>query len=132
MRKRRFYNRYSSVVNSESGATRSGRHSFVAFKRLIGSAPLSRFRQVTHLPSLRLSSVFASPKRITRVSSQSGVHSYEIQKRLNILNSLTEQPIDTTKICKERKERREVLFAKNKQGGNHKKPTYTYKSLVRC
>lgn len=40
--------------------------------------------------------------------------------------------LDIAKICADRKARREVLFAKGKQGGNHKPPTYTFKSLVRC
>lgn len=39
---------------------------------------------------------------------------------------------EKAKICKDRKERREVLSALKKLGGNHKKPTYTIKSLVRC
>lgn len=36
------------------------------------------------------------------------------------------------KVCKDRQVRREVLFAKGKQGGNHKPPTYTTDSLIRC
>lgn len=40
--------------------------------------------------------------------------------------------LDVAKICADRKARREVLFAKGKQGGNHKPATYTFKSLVRC
>lgn len=35
-------------------------------------------------------------------------------------------------VCRRRKERRSVLFAKGKVGGNHKPPTYTLESLVRC
>lgn len=35
-------------------------------------------------------------------------------------------------VCKERKERREVIFAKNKQGGSHKPAKYTIDSYVRC
>lgn len=37
-----------------------------------------------------------------------------------------------SEICKSRKERREVLFAKGRQGGNHRPPTYTLYSFVRC
>lgn len=37
-----------------------------------------------------------------------------------------------SEICKGRKERREVLFAKGRQGGNHRPPTYTIYSFVRC
>lgn len=40
--------------------------------------------------------------------------------------------VDWRKICKERKERKQVLHALGKVGGNHKPPTYTFKSLVRC
>lgn len=40
--------------------------------------------------------------------------------------------VSVAKICKERKMRREVLFAKGKQGGNHKPPVFTWKSYVRC
>lgn len=69
-------------------------------------------------------------------------------KRLNLMESVrtgatrvtaprkiplfTPIDLDPAKICADRKARREVLFAKNKQGGNHKKPTYSFKSLVRC
>lgn len=37
-----------------------------------------------------------------------------------------------SEICKGRKERREVLFAQGKQGGNHRPPTYSIYSFVRC
>lgn len=35
-------------------------------------------------------------------------------------------------VCHKRKERRQVLFALGKTGGNHKPPKYTKESLVRC
>lgn len=35
-------------------------------------------------------------------------------------------------ICHKRHERRQVLFALGKTGGNHKPPKYTKESLVRC
>lgn len=74
-----------------------------------GSVPLTRFRQVTHSP------------KTGRVSSQGG-------PRLGV--KFTES--DMEKICKDRKERREVMFAKGVSGGPHRPPTYTFKSLVRC
>lgn len=40
--------------------------------------------------------------------------------------------IDKAKVCKARKVRRQVLFAKGKQGGNHKPPTRNLTSYVRC
>lgn len=101
---------------------------------------LSRFRQLTHLPSLRGLRRFLKVK--ARVSSRSGALSSTPLKRLKRLNSLAPESVerlrqsmpllDITKICKERKARREVIFAKKKQGGNHKPPKYTLKSLVRC
>lgn len=35
-------------------------------------------------------------------------------------------------ICSARKLRRAVIFANKKQGGNHKPPTFTTLSLIRC
>ena len=101
-----------------------------------GSVPLTRFRQVTHFP------------KIGRASSQSGPHFSRIwhtkllHQNLKYLDpkgvdrirqalpSLTKA--DMEKICKDRKERREVMFAKGISGGPHRPPTYNFKSLVRC
>ena len=80
-----------------------------------GSVPLTRFRQVTHSP------------KIGRVSSQSGPHFSRIWH-----TKLLHQNLDMEKICKDRKERREVMFAKGVSGGPHRPPTYSLKSLVRC
>lgn len=100
-----------------------------------GSVPLTRFRQLTHSP------------KIGRVSSQSGPHFSRIWPKIfhqnlkyldakgvdrirQTLPSLTRSDIE--KICKDRKERREVMFAKGVSGGPHRPPTYNFKSLVRC
>lgn len=99
------------------------------------SVPLTRFRQVTRLP------------KIGRDSSQSGPHfsrvwHTKLHQNLKYLDakgvdrirqtlpSLTQA--DMEKICKERKLRREVMFAKGVSGGPHRSPTYNFKSLVRC
>lgn len=39
---------------------------------------------------------------------------------------------DTVAICVRRKVRREVLFAKNKSGGRHRRPRRNYWSSVKC
>lgn len=101
-----------------------------------GSVPLTRFRQVTHSP------------KIGRVSSQSGPHFSSIwhtkifHQNLKYLDPKgvdrirkalpTLSKSDIEKICKDRKERREVMFAKGVSGGPHRPPTYNFKSLVRC
>lgn len=102
----------------------------------VGSVPLTRFRQVTHSP------------KIGRVSSQGGPHlgvkkhpflnlnnlkymdAKGVDRLRQTLPTITEA--DMEKICKDRKERREVMFAKGVSGGPHRPPTYTFKSLVRC
>lgn len=100
-----------------------------------GSVHLTRFRQVTHLP------------KTGRVSSQSGprfsrmwhtnlhqnlkyLDAKGVDRIRQTLPSLTRS--DMEKICKERKERRQVMFAKGVSGGPHRPPTYNFKSLVRC
>ncbi len=100
-----------------------------------GSVPLTRFRQLTHSP------------KIGRDSSQSGPHfsrvwhtklhqnlkyldAKGVERIRQSLPSLTQS--DMEKICKERKARREVMFAKGVSGGPHRPPTYNFKSLVRC
>lgn len=100
-----------------------------------GSVPLTRFRQVTH------------SHKIGRDSSQSGPHfsrmwhtnlhqnlkyldAKGVERIRQSLPSLTQA--DMEKICKERKARREVMFAKGVSGGPHRPPTYNFKSLVRC
>lgn len=119
MRKRGSFRRYSSVTNSVSGVPTALSRARALLRQQLGSAALSRFRQLTHQPTRGLLSF----PRKARDSSQSGALS------LKNLQARIQTPLD---ICRQRKQRREVLFAKGKQGGNHKPPTYTFKSLVRC
>ena len=107
----------------------------VAHSRTSETPSLSRLRQLTHSP------------QIGRVSSQSGPHLGVKYPPINLshlkyldpkgverlrqsLPSLTES--DMEKICKDRKQRREVMFAKGVSGRPHRPPTYSFKSLVRC
>lgn len=101
----------------------------------VGSVPLTRFRQLTH------------SHKIGRDSSQSGPHfsrvwHTKLHQNLKYLDAKGVERIrqslptftraDIEKICKERKARREVMFAKGVSGGHHRPPTYNFKSLVRC
>lgn len=122
----------SALRNSQRGVLRSFVLSRIANS---GSVPLTRFRQLTHSP------------KIGRDSSQSGPHfsrvwhtklhqnlkyldAKGVERIRQSLPSLTQA--DMQKICKERKARREVMFAKGVSGGPHRPPTYNFKSLVRC
>lgn len=123
----------SAISRSVSRAMPSAlRNSFSIGLR---SVPLTRFRQVTHSP------------KTGRVSSQSGprfsrmwhtnlhqnlkyLDAKGVERLRQSLPSLTRS--DMEKICKERKERRQVMFAKGVSGGPHRPPTYNFKSLVRC
>ena len=117
MRKRR----YSSAANSVSGATRSGRHSFVLAPALkpIGSAPLSRFRKVTHQPATRYFEHIPLAQFRTRSSIMGSQIVNKLLPRLDM-------------ICKDRRERRRVLFSIGKNGAIIKPRVFTLKSLVRC
>lgn len=107
----------------------------VAHSRTSETPSLSRLRQLTHSP------------KIGRVSSQSGPHfgkvklpnihstlrymdAKGVERLRQSLPALTEA--DMQKICKDRKVRRAVMFAKGVSGGPHRPPTYTFESLVRC
>lgn len=108
----------------------------VAHSRTSETPPLSRLRQLTHSP------------KIGRVSSQSGPHfgvkmqlppihstlrymdAKGVERLRQSLPALTD--FDMQKICKDRKVRRAVMFAKGVSGGPHRPPTYTFESLVRC
>lgn len=100
----------------------SQRRSFVQFVPFSignrGSVHLTRFRQLTQVPTARLSTPLRDLKR--GVNATRSVIGFQISDFVK------------SKICQARKERREVLFASNKNGGNHKPPKYTVKSLVRC
>ena len=134
----------SAISRSYSGAMvkplrNSQSRSFVQFVPFSignrGSVPLTRFRQLTH------------SHKIGRDSSQSGSHfsrvwHNKLHQNLKYLDAKgverlrqslpTLTKADMEKICKERKERREVMFAKGVSGGHHRPPTYNFKSLVRC
>lgn len=83
-----------------------------------GSVNLTRFRQVTHSPSVRLSTPLRDLKRA--IKDTRSIIGFQVSD------------FEKSKICQTRKERREVLFASKKNGGNHKPPKHTIKSLVRC
>lgn len=130
MRKKRF---------SESGSLAIRNHRRIA--PLTEGSLLSPFRQLTHTRQTR---VFL-PKT-GRVSSHSGPRFFSITPKIyqdlrfldakgvdrirQTLPTLTREQMQ--KICRDRKTRREVIFAKGASGGNHRPPTYNFKSLVRC
>lgn len=103
-----------------------------------GHNPLTYVRYLT---GSRLSA-FSSNYKTARVSSQSGARFWNksstpleylgVRSVERVQASLKRDVDRQTRICKQRKERREVLFAKGKVGGRHKSPTYTIDSLVRC
>lgn len=101
-----------------------------------GSVPLTRFRQVTHSPKTGRVSSQGGPRLGVKTNPYLNLHNLKymdpkgVERLRQSLPSLTEA--DMEKICKERKERREVMFAKGVSGGSHRPPTYTFKSLVRC
>ncbi len=68
-------------------------------------------------------------KRLKMESARTGATRVTAPRKIPLFTPVN---VDVNKICADRKARREVLFAKGKQGGNHKPPTYTFKSLVRC
>lgn len=93
-----------------------------------GMRPLSSFRLLTQTPPTLFSR--RRVKRITKgyaISSPSG--SPFLKKQMP---SPFSEVLDMERVCKARKERREVIFALKKQGGGHKPARYTNKSLVRC
>lgn len=100
----------------------SQRRSFVQFVPFsigkTGSVTLTRFRQVTHSPSVRLSTPLRDLKRA--IKDTRSIIGFQVSD------------LEKSKICQARKERREVLFSFKKNGGNHKPPKHTIKSLVRC
>lgn len=83
-----------------------------------GSVLLTRFRQLTHSPSVRLSTPLEDLKRA--VKDTRSIIGFQVSD------------FEKSKICQARKERRQVLFSSKKTGGSHKPPKYTIKSLVRC
>lgn len=123
-------------------------HSSVSYVRKLHSNSLADMSHLTHIRSLthtRQTRVFL-PLKTARASSQSGARFFSytpniyqdlkyldakgVERLRQSLPSLT--PEQMKEICKERKKRREVIFAKGASGGNHRPPTYNFKSLVRC
>lgn len=109
-----------------------------SIKKTISGKPLSYFRLLTPIKkNVRISKRFKSynraPQRVSSVKVARGLIMQNI-KRLNFdfqsWRGLLE--LDKLKVCRERKERRRCIFAFGKEGGNHKPPTYTLKSLVKC
>lgn len=86
---------------------------------------LSLFRSLTHSPELR----DFHTKRILQREATKGVEAGPFLGFLRAIQQLDDFP---QKVCRARKERRQVLFALGKQGGNHKPPRYTINSKVRC
>lgn len=106
------------------------------FRRRIvdsGSVSLTRFRQVTHLPKTGRVSSRSGPRFVLPPNLHSSLPHLDakgVERIRESLPALTES--DMQKICKDRKVRREVMFAKGVSGGSHRPPTYNFKSLVRC
>ena len=114
------------------------------------NALLSLFREMTHSPKMRHSMASGTRRQLgrktpARDSSRSGAtfKEYSFLTRVSDDNvprdsSLlsrwhrTNQKLYRRLVCKIRKERRQVLFALGKQGGNHKPAHYTIDSKVRC
>lgn len=86
---------------------------------------LSLFRQLTHHPDLR---AFHDSRILRQREATYGVGS----PFLGFLKLANQADIVHRKVCQSRKERRRVLFALGKTGGNHKAPRYTELSKVRC
>ena len=97
---------------------------------------MTRFRQVTHSPKTGRVSSQGGPRLGVKTNPYLNLQNLKymdpkgVERLRQSLPSLTEA--DMEKICKDRKERREVMFAKGVSGGSHRPPTYTFKSLVRC
>ena len=99
---------------------------------------LSSFRLLTPARKLGLS-LDTKIKMTKRASSEIGFRHIRFGEAiaspfLRKVTGLSKErfEVDARKICRERKERRAVLFAKAKVGGAHKPPTFSLKSLVRC
>lgn len=110
MRKRRF---------SESASLAMRNHRRLA--PLSEGSLLSPFRQLTHTRQTRVfhpSTPISGDKKLARGLIPTA--------RQSVLNFSLEN------ICRARKQRRRVLFAIGKSGGNHKPPVYKLSSLVRC
>lgn len=137
---RRSFRRHSSVANVASDAMRSSRHYPSRFRATNLSEThrtLSRFRQLTPLRILGTLNTFRT-RKLAKLSSNvskiplNRIHQYMDAKGVERLRQSLPSKLDSEKICKDRKSRREVLFAKGLTGSRHRTPTYTVESLVRC
>lgn len=106
-----------------------------------------RSYRISHIPSL-----VASPVRLSlsRSFKRSNARSHALAKRLirsvpitpvtkahttikqSFVNYANNSHLIKNVICARRKVRREVLFATGKGGGNHRPPSYSLESQVRC
>lgn len=109
-------NRYSRHIHiSDKFKTREAKSRDLSFDNIV-----SRTSRVT-LSDLKK----RSPLRIDNQKSF----------RLNVFNPPISKPLDKQEICKDRRERKEVLFAigrAGKGGAKNKAPIWTEKSYVRC
>lgn len=104
-----------------------------------------RSYRISHIPSL-----VASPVRLSlsRSFKRSNARSHALAKRLirsvpitpvkahaiqqSFINYANNSHLIKNTICAKRKIRREVLFAIGKGGGNHRPPSYSLESQIRC
>lgn len=99
----------------------------------------SRFFRHSSLNKRRgflLSDFSLNNRTIVNTISQSGSKKlFHVDHKREIVRSSSFKPIEfvsTSAVCRARRIRREVLFARGKSGGNHKPPTFSLKSLIRC
>lgn len=105
-----------------------------------------RSYRISHIPSL-----VASPVRLSlsRSFKRSNARSHALAKRLirsvpitpwvkahaiqkSFIDYANNSHLIKNVICAKRKIRREVLFATGKGGGNHRPPSYSLESQIRC
>ena len=106
--------------------------------RIIGNKPSAPLRNLknsllaSHWKFRRTKAQLNAMYHIMRVAPDSFKFAY---RRYNDIKDLA-HPIEIikNKVCRERKKRREVLFAKRKtgKGGHRKRPNYNFLSLIRC
>lgn len=114
---------HSSVANAQR--VRFARAQRVTISRR-NRTPLSLFRQLTHSPELR---DFHEKRILRKREAPQGVFSPFTNFLHRAILDIDEYP---RRVCRARKERRQVLFALGKQGGNHKPPRHNLDSKVRC
>lgn len=113
---------HSSKANAQRAARRAHRATIAQRNR----TSLSLFRSLTHQPNLR---AFHDSRILRQREATKGVVVSPYFGFLKLANELENLQQRT---CRARKERRQVLFAHGKSGGNHKPPRYTELSKIRC